>query len=404
MKPSGILNRDPFSLLCISSVLTLAGDLPLWSLLVPLLLAFYYSNKRFFLLLVFWGCCHGQIVGFLQGPQVVASPEFGEGDFMLLEDYHPHRSRGQRVRVLKLYSYGYWGERISAYRREVLIIQGQTHYLTGDIIRLQGGQIHHFNPQHASFRRAFWKGVLGATSDWPKDKRGLWLSLICGYRGLLDYETGEAFRVAGAAPLLALSGLHLGLLVLLLSWIPHRVYRYFTQLCLIWFFLYLIGPSPSLLRGALLFSIAGLGRIFRFQMPPGITLGWAYLGQSLIFPQEVSSLSFILSYGAVAGIFYIKPLLDVLLIGCLPRKIREGVTLPVAVQVLTAPVLLSRFHVIYLGGLISNTLLVLPLIAFLLTGFLALFLPDGILFLEKSGQFLLFLLRQCGKIPPLYPW
>jgi competence protein ComEC len=147
-------------------------------------------------------------------------------------------------------------------------------------------------------------------------------ALTLGVRDNLG-DLRETFAAAGVAHLLALSGLHVGVVLLaagrLLAGLGSR--RYPLLLLLLVLYVQLIGVTPSILRAAimagsvLLLLWSGFGRIrpwTAFSLAAFITL--------LLHPAWLFDLSFQLSYGAVAGIM--------LLATPLARRLQAGRRLP----------------------------------------------------------------------------
>ncbi|TFU14249.1 DNA internalization-related competence protein ComEC/Rec2 [Thermus tengchongensis] len=222
-------------------------------------------------------------------------------------------------------------------------------------------------------------------------------------RGLED--TYAQFQKAGLAHLLALSGLHVGFLVASLVFLltPLGRWRYLLALLALPFYLWLAGPSPSLVRASLMAGLSLLG-LFLGLGAAGVlqALGLALFLQLLWWPASLLSLSFQLSHLAVAGIALLLPALPQ------PQGARgylAGALLTsLAAQVPLVPLLLHRFGFLPLLSPLSN-LLALPLVSLLVPlGFLKLFL-GGLLapLLEPLARALL-LLAQAASHGPLLSW
>lgn len=196
-------------------------------------------------------------------------------------------------------------------------------------------------------------------------------------RGL---EEGYAlFQKAGLAHLLAVSGLHVGFLVgslVLLLW-PLGRWRYLLALLVLPLYLWLAGPSPSLVRASLMAGLSLLG-LFLGLGAAGMlqALGLALFLQLLHRPETLLSLGFQLSHLAVLGI--------ALVLSPLPRPpgawgyFLGSLLAAVAAQAFLAPLLLHRFGFLPLLSPLAN-LLALPLVALLVPlGFLKLLLGGAL--------------------------
>ena len=227
---------------------------------------------------------------------------------------------------------------------------------------------------------------LGPLPDWRegfRERLGAGLSLearevveglVLGDKGGLE-TAYPLFQRAGLAHLLALSGLHVGVLVgfAVLGLYPLGRWRYLLALALLPFYLLLAGPSPSLVRASLMAGLSLLG-LFLGLGGAGVVqaLGLALFLQLLLRPEALLGLGFQLSYLAVLGLALVLPALR------LPPGPRGyllgGVAASLAVQAFLLPLLLHRFGFAPLLAPLAN-LLALPLVALLVPlGFLKLFL------------------------------
>ena len=224
---------------------------------------------------------------------------------------------------------------------------------------------------------------LGPLPDWRegfRERLGAGLSLearevveglVLGDKGGLE-TAYPLFQRAGLAHLLALSGLHVGVLVgfAVLGLYPLGRWRYLLALALLPFYLLLAGPSPSLVRASLMAGLSLLG-LFLGLGGAGVVqaLGLALFLQLLLRPEALLGLGFQLSYLAVLGLALVLPALR------LPPGPRGyllgGVAASLAVQAFLLPLLLHRFGFAPLLAPLAN-LLPLPLVEPLARGLLLL--------------------------------
>lgn len=144
-------------------------------------------------------------------------------------------------------------------------------------------------------------------------------ALLCGDRSALDRETIAAFRDSGASHILALSGLHLGVIYLIagkaLSIIGNskaaKTARSATTVILCGFYAAMTGASPSIVRAFLFILLREI-----LWLLPGRKAGdegiycTALTVQLALDPLVISSPGFQLSYMAMAGIYLIFPVLS----------------------------------------------------------------------------------------------
>ena len=196
-------------------------------------------------------------------------------------------------------------------------------------------------------------------------------ALLTGDRSGLSADTVRVFRESGGAHLLALSGLHIGILYLLLSRLlwplgnsPRaRRFRYALIVLAAGLFTLMTGASPSIVRAFLFIFLNETARIACRPRDPLRILSTALLIQLVITPSAITSTGFQLSYLAMAGIFLLFPILE----GWYPkgarfdpvRKIWEAAALSISCQVFTGPLAWFRFHSFPTYFLLTN-LIALP--------------------------------------------
>lgn len=213
----------------------------------------------------------------------------------------------------------------------------------------------------------------------PSDVAGLLESLLLGMRGGIDEEQRQLLASSGIAHLFAISGLHFGLLALLLYQIGRWCYTRSTRLIL-WCppqrilpvllllplsaYLLLTGSAWSTRRAFLMLSMAALLYVRNRRTTPLALLCTAALGLLLLNPLALFQPGFQLSFSGVAGILAWLPSGQKALTR-LPRTVRWPLLLMMttaAATMATAPATLWHFHQFTPAGLLTN-LAALPLIA-----------------------------------------
>lgn len=135
-------------------------------------------------------------------------------------------------------------------------------------------------------------------------------ALGTGDRSLLDRELRDGYSRAGMSHVLALSGLHVGIVLLLvdalLFWMPllpagHKL-RCVTAVALLWCYVAVTGMSPSAVRAALMFSALQLSRLFSARYSAANALAAAAFVCLCGDAELLRDPGFQLSYVAVAGI------------------------------------------------------------------------------------------------------
>ncbi len=142
-------------------------------------------------------------------------------------------------------------------------------------------------------------------------------ALLLGKRLDLSKETILSYQNAGAMHLLAISGLHIGILLMLLNIVLKPLERlhygkrikWVFLIAFLWFFAFISGLSASVIRAATMFTVLSFGMLLGRSSQLGNYLFIALFLSLVIEPLYVFDLGFQLSYSAVAAIISLSPLL-----------------------------------------------------------------------------------------------
>ncbi len=216
-------------------------------------------------------------------------------------------------------------------------------------------------------------------------------ALTVGYKDELSRDIRESYSIAGASHVLALSGLHVGVLCCIFFVILNlvlgknsfcRLKGLILVVCL-WGFAFIAGLSPSVVRAVVMFSLLTVARMFGSQRTTLNTVCGAAFLMLVWNPYYLYDVSFQLSFLAVMSIVVIAAWMEkkVTVENCVLRRLWKLTVVSVAAQIGTLPVVLYYFSQFPLYSLPVNV----PVIgaAFLiLWGALVLlsagFLPVGI--------------------------
>lgn len=200
-------------------------------------------------------------------------------------------------------------------------------------------------------------------------------ALFLGYREYLTEDLQREFAGAGAMHILCVSGLHVGVIFLVLKSLfsflgnkpAARVARTGIVLLFIWLYAAVTGFSPSVMRAATMFSFMASGQLFRRRTTVYSTLSASALVLLVVNPYMISHVGFQLSYLAVFSIVTLQPFLEGLIRirHGLVRKAWSLVTVSVAAQLATGPLALHYFNQFPNYFLLTN-LLVIPLASLIL--------------------------------------
>lgn len=176
----------------------------------------------------------------------------------------------------------------------------------------------------------------------------------------LDPEVYVSMSVAGIIHIIAVSGMH----VMLLVWAVSKLFgtRRGTLMSMgaILFFVLMTGGSPSVIRAAVMTSLYLLAPVFRRE-PDDITSLSAALSVLLFFnPCAAGSVSLQLSFSAMAGLVLITPKIDVWMTEKLTSRsrilsgIRQSLSATLGVMVFSTPITAYHFGYVSLYGALSN--------------------------------------------------
>lgn len=136
-------------------------------------------------------------------------------------------------------------------------------------------------------------------------------AMVLGDKSSLTKELRETYSVSGASHVLALSGLHLGIIYFLLSFIfvrmGWRVAGQLFTLPVIWLFAMMVGFSPSIVRAATMLTVYGIVALLGRSAFSLNTLSLAAIVMLVFNPLALWDVGFQLSFMAVLGIIVFFP-------------------------------------------------------------------------------------------------
>ena len=213
-----------------------------------------------------------------------------------------------------------------------------------------------------------------------KDERtsALLKALLTGDRSGLDQDIVRNFRTSGASHILALSGLHLGIIYIFIRRIltvlgntpGAKIARSLATVSISGAYTLATGASPSLVRAFLFILLNESAHILHRDSHPERVLCASLTLQLAINPGNITSPGFQLSYLAMGGIMFLFPVLKSWFTadgGFSPmKKIWDAAALAISCQIFTAPAAWYHFRTFPMNFLITN-LLALPVTSFLMT-------------------------------------
>ena len=207
------------------------------------------------------------------------------------------------------------------------------------------------------------------------DELAVMNALLLGQRQEISKQLSDNYSKAGAIHILAVSGLHVGVILLILSFILKPLERVnngkLIKLVLVilslWFFAILAGLSASVIRAVTMFSAIALGQFFNKRNAVEHSLIFSMFIILLWKPLFLFDVGFQLSYTAVFGIIWIQPVLYQLWKPnfFIVDKGWQLITVSVAAQLGVLPISLFYFHQFPALFFISN-LIIIPFLGVIL--------------------------------------
>ncbi len=253
------------------------------------------------------------------------------------------------------------------------------------------------------------------SSTLPSPTAELLTAVLFGRRQQLPGDVETNFRQAGVGHLMAVSGLHVGLVAALVLGMARMIglrgrLPLLLSITIVFAYAALTGMRPSALRAALMVACALGALLLERERDLPTAISFAALVTLFINPLLLFDPGFQFSYVATLAIVYISPLLKKLLafVG-VPSFLGSIMAVTIAAQIGVLPLSVYYFHHLPVGALFFN-LLLLPLMAVLvglgLTGALAylFFPPAGELLLWATRPLLeiMIFITRLSAVPGLY--
>lgn len=273
--------------------------------------------------------------------------------------------------------------------------------------------LHYQNIHHQAFARSHqWQQLQGNQGNWfwkniytlrkhlitvlqthlkSEDAFAIGAALTLGYRAALSDEVETAYANAGAIHVLAVSGLHVGIIYFIINFLLQRLpyqkkwLNISLSLTSIWLFALLTGASPSVLRAATMFSFIAIGKHLERQNNIYNSLSAAAFFTLLFDPYLLMQVGFQLSYLAVLGIVFFQPKFYHLLY-FKPKALDylwQITTVSIGAQIAVFPISVYYFHQLPTYFWLSS-LVVIPAAIVILSGGIVIFLIAAIPLLNST--------------------
>lgn len=198
------------------------------------------------------------------------------------------------------------------------------------------------------------------------DIAGLSYAILIGDKYLLNDDIYEIFKNCGLAHTLAISGLHIGMFVLILIFILKKL-KIKPKIRLIIMFLILLlycvicEFAASVLRASIMSIVYLIADCFGKRKDMLSTFSFAGVIVLILFPMQLFSIGFLLSFASVFGIIFLnEPITKLLTKIKIPYKLASAIAITLSTTIATLPIISSVFGYIPVSSLLSN-ILILPI-------------------------------------------
>lgn len=209
--------------------------------------------------------------------------------------------------------------------------------------------------------------------------------MVVGSRHNMPLQLREQYSATGLSHILAVSGLHLGIIVLVVSLLltPLKLLTYghivadIMTVAALWIFVSISGASPSVVRAALMFSVLILVKNSTGHYDPINALSFTIFMMLCYNPQTLYDISFQLSVLAVVGIVaWAAPMVrSIRLQSRLVRSLISTVIVGVVATLWTMPVVSATFGNIPLVGVVATPVVLITAYMIVGCGVVTLLLP-----------------------------
>ena len=212
-------------------------------------------------------------------------------------------------------------------------------------------------------------------NNFEGDEFAVLSALTLGYKSELSPEIKESFSATGAMHVLAVSGLHVGVIFIIISKLLFflernkygRIIRYLLVILVLFGYAFITGLSNSVMRATIMFSFVCAGNIFSSRSNIYNTLAMAAFFMLIYNPFSIMDVGFQLSYIAVLSIVFFQPHIypQLKFNSYLPDQLWQLISVTLAAQIGTFPLTLFYFHRFPSYFILSN-IFVIPLSMFII--------------------------------------
>lgn len=220
----------------------------------------------------------------------------------------------------------------------------------------------------ASSIRLYVKNIL--FDNMNEDNAGVCFAMLFGKKSFVKEEISDAFSASGISHILAVSGLHVGVLVSAIYFVLKKIFRSNKWLKIVILGLFLLAYSyicdftPSVVRASIMSIVLMISSEFGYRYDGLNSLSLAGVIILLFSPLSLFDVGFQLSFLCVFAIISMSPFVTKLLlkIKC-PQVLASGLAISISTNIVILPVCVNMFNKVSIISVIAN-IIVIPLFSF----------------------------------------
>ena len=208
------------------------------------------------------------------------------------------------------------------------------------------------------------KGYFEDTIDtlFSNDMQGIAKGLILGEKGDISQEDYDKYKHGGTASILAVSGLHFGIISIFLFWCLSliglgRKTTYVITGILMFAYAGVVGFTVSALRALIMAWVIIIANLLGRRKDYLSFLCIAYIISLIINPTSLFTAGFLLSFSAVFSILALNKPLSIIF-KWMPKKLRGLPSASIGASIGTAPIIINFFYYVSLIGVFANIIII----------------------------------------------
>ena len=251
-------------------------------------------------------------------------------------------------------------------------------------------------------------------NNFPKDISDVFLGLVFGYNQTIDEDLKEQFNQSNITYILAVSGMHVAILVLAVKKIFEKISgkreAKFVSILIIVFYMYLTELSNSVVRAGMMANMTLLAGILFKKSDVWQNLSISMLILLIKNPFAIKDMSLILSFTGTIGILiFQKTIFKILNKSKEAQKttkkiIKEATSMTISAQIMVSPIIMICYNTVSITSILISVFVSLILTPILILCYIYCITPLKIPFLENIIEFSINILIKVSELGSKLPF